>query len=88
MENIFRFKEDGYNGKEAAVNGAQEVAVPVFISTLTTLVVFLPILFVPGIAGFLFRDLALTISFALIVSTLVALSLIPLMSSLPDMELI
>jgi hydrophobic/amphiphilic exporter-1 (mainly G- bacteria), HAE1 family len=81
LENIFRFKEDGYNGKEAAVNGAQEVAVPVFISTLTTLVVFLPILFVPGIAGFLFRDLALTISFALIVSTLVALTLIPLMSS-------
>lgn len=81
LENIFRFKEDGYSGKDAAVKGAQEVAVPVIVSTLTTLVVFLPILFVPGIAGFLFRDLALTISFALIVSTLVALSLIPLMSA-------
>ncbi|TNE70549.1 efflux RND transporter permease subunit [bacterium] len=81
LENIFRFKEDGYNGKTSAINGAQEVAVPVMVSTLTTLVVFLPILFVPGIAGFLFRDLALTISFALIVSTLVALTLIPLMSS-------
>ena len=81
LENIFRFKEDGYSGKDAAINGAQEVAVPVMVSTLTTLVVFLPILFVPGIAGFLFRDLALTISFALIVSTLVALTIIPLMSS-------
>jgi len=81
LENIFRFKEEGHNRKEASVFGAQEVAVPVVISTLTTLVVFIPILFVPGIAGFLFRDLALTISFALAVSSIVALSLIPMMSS-------
>ena len=81
LENIFRFKEDGYDRNEASIFGAQEVAVPVVISTLTTLVVFIPILFVPGIAGFLFRDLALTISFALSVSSLVALSLIPMMSS-------
>jgi len=81
LENIFRFKEDGHKSRIAAVSGAQEVAVPVVISTLTTLVVFLPILFVPGIAGFLFRDLALTISFALIVSSFVALSIIPVMSS-------
>ncbi|MDZ7683035.1 MAG: efflux RND transporter permease subunit [Fodinibius sp.] len=81
LENIFRFKEEGYSREEASVFGAQEVAVPVVISTLTTLVVFIPILFVPGIAGFLFRDLALTISFALSVSSIVALSLIPMMSS-------
>jgi len=81
LENIFRFKEEGENKKTSAIFGAQEVAVPVVISTLTTLVVFLPILFVPGIAGFLFRDLALTISFALIVSSVVALSIIPVMSS-------
>lgn len=81
LENIFRFKEEGHSREEASVFGAQEVAVPVVISTLTTLVVFIPILFVPGIAGFLFRDLALTISFALSVSSVVALSLIPMMSS-------
>jgi len=81
LENIFRFREDGHSGKKAAVMGAQEVAVPVIVSTLTTLVVLLPILFVPGIAGFLFQDLALTISFALIVSTVAALSIIPLLSS-------
>ena len=81
LENIFRFKEEGYNREKASVFGAQEVAVPVVISTLTTLVVFIPILFVPGIAGFLFRDLALTVSFALAVSSIVALSLIPMMSS-------
>lgn len=82
LENIFRFKEEGYDRDKSSVFGAQEVAVPVVISTLTTLVVFIPILFVPGIAGFLFRDLALTISFALIVSSVVALSLIPMMSSI------
>lgn len=81
LENIFRFREEGHNRKDAATMGAKEVAVPVVISTLTTLVVFLPILFVPGIAGFLFRDLALTISFSLSVSSLVALTLIPMMTS-------
>ncbi|HYW34275.1 MAG TPA: efflux RND transporter permease subunit, partial [Balneolaceae bacterium] len=82
LENIFRFREHDESGKKAAVFGAQEVAVPVVVSTLTTLVVFVPILFVPGIAGFLFRDLALTISFALAISAVVALSMIPMMSSL------
>lgn len=81
LENIFRFKEDGADGKEASIKGAQEVATPVVVSTLTTLVVFLPILFVPGIAGLLFGDLALTISFALIVSVLIAITLIPVLSS-------
>lgn len=81
LENIFRFKEDGDDGATSSVKGAQEVATPIVISTLTTLVVFLPVLFVPGIAGLLFRDLALTISFALIVSVLVALTIIPVMSS-------
>ena len=81
LENIFRFREEGKGRKDAAIMGAKEVAVPVVISTLTTLVVFLPILFVPGIAGFLFRDLALTISFSLSVSSLVALTLIPMMTS-------
>jgi len=81
LENIFRFKEDGSDGKEAATMGAQEVSTPVIVSTITTLVVFLPILFVPGIAGLLFRDMALTISFALIVSVLVAITLIPVLSS-------
>lgn len=89
LENIFRFREDGETGKTAAISGAQEVVVPVVVSTLTTLVVFLPVLFVPGIAGLLFRDLALTISFALIVSVLVAITLIPVLSSrIFDAELV
>ena len=81
LENIFQMKNSGKRSSESAIDGAREVAVPVVISTVTTLVVFLPILFVPGIAGVLFRDLALTVSFALSISSLVALSIIPLLSS-------
>jgi HAE1 family hydrophobic/amphiphilic exporter-1 len=81
LENIFRFREDGEEGRDSSIKGAQEVSTPIVVSTLTTLVVFLPILFVPGIAGILFRDLALTISFALIISVLIAITLIPVLSS-------
>ncbi len=81
LENIFRYREDGYDGKKSATLGAQEVAVPVIVSTLTTLVVLLPVLFVPGIAGVLFQDLALTVSFALVMSTIAALTVVPLLAS-------
>lgn len=81
LENIFRFREEGKDGPTASVSGANEVVGPVVVSMLTTMVVFLPVLFVPGIAGFLFRDLALTISFALVMSALVAITLVPLLSS-------
>ena len=81
LENIFRYREDGYEGKKASVMGSQEVAIPVVVSTLTTLVVLLPVLFVPGIAGVLFQDLALTVSFALIMSTFAALTVVPLLAA-------
>lgn len=81
LENIFRFREEGADGPAAAVDGANEVMIPVVMSTVTTAVVFLPILFVPGIAGLLFRDLALTVTFALIVSVLVSLTVIPVLAS-------
>ncbi|MEN9839295.1 MAG: hypothetical protein RL177_774 [Bacteroidota bacterium] len=81
LENIFRYREDGYDGKKASVMGSQEVAIPVVVSTLTTLVVLLPVLFVPGIAGVLFQDLALTVAFALIMSTFAALTVVPLLAS-------
>lgn len=81
LENIFRYREDGNDGATSAVEGSNEVMMPVIMSTVTTAVVFLPILFVPGIAGLLFRDLALTVTFALIVSVLVSLSVIPVLAS-------
>ncbi len=81
MENIFFFRQKGEAPWNAAIKGASTVGLAVTASTLTTLVVFLPVLFVPGIAGVLFNDMAITICFSLTVSLLVALTFIPLASS-------
>ena len=81
LENIFRQGERGLTRKEAAVYGAGEVANAITASVLTTVAVFLPVVFVPGIAGILFRDMAITVVFALMCSLFVALTLIPLLAS-------
>lgn len=81
LENIFRHRESGESQFDAAVNGAGEVSNAITASTLTTLAVFLPILFVPGLAGQLFKEMVLTITFSLSISLFVALSLVPLISS-------
>ncbi|NOZ87783.1 MAG: efflux RND transporter permease subunit [Deltaproteobacteria bacterium] len=81
LENIFRLREEGVGGWDAAVRGAKEVGTAVTASTLTTVSVFVPILFVPGIAGVMFKDMAITICFSLTVSLIVALSFIPLSAS-------
>jgi len=81
LENIVSYRQQGYKLKEAAVKGASELAPAVIASTTTTLVVFLPIVFVDGIASELFTPLALTISFALIASLAVSITLIPMLSS-------
>ena len=81
LENIYRHRERGLTRKEAATYGTAEVATPITASVLTTVAVFFPVVFVPGIAGILFRDMALTVTFALICSLFVALTLIPLLSS-------
>jgi len=81
LENIFRHRKLGEPLKRAAYNGASEVGMAVTASTLTTLAVFIPLLFVPGIAGVMFRDMILTVCFSLTVSLLASLSLIPMLSS-------
>jgi HAE1 family hydrophobic/amphiphilic exporter-1 len=81
LENIYRQRERGLTRKEAAVYGAGEVANAITASVLTTVAVFLPVVFVPGIAGILFRDMAITVVFALLCSLFVALTLIPLLAS-------
>jgi HAE1 family hydrophobic/amphiphilic exporter-1 len=81
LENIYRQREKGLTRKEAAVYGAGEVGTAITASVLTTVAVFLPVVFVPGIAGIMFRDMALTVVFALLSSLFVALSLIPLLAS-------
>ena len=82
LENIVRKKEQGQDVAEAAVNGTAEVASAVFAATLTTIAVFFPMVFISGIAGQLFGDQALTVTFALVFSLIVALTLIPMLSAL------
>jgi HAE1 family hydrophobic/amphiphilic exporter-1 len=81
LENIFRHSGEGGNPLDSAEHGTAEVATAIIASTLTTIAVFFPVLFVPGIAGVLFNDMALTICFSLFCSLLVSLTLIPLLSS-------
>jgi len=81
IENIFRHHQLGLPRKEAAVKGAEEVNEAITGSTLTTIAVFLPMLFVVGIAGQLFKDLLFTITFSLIASLLVAVTLVPLLAA-------
>lgn len=82
LESIYRFrKEEKLSLKDAAFKGASEVGKAVTASTLTTIAVFLPIIFVEGVAGQLFRDQALTVTFSLLASLAVALTLIPMLSS-------
>jgi HAE1 family hydrophobic/amphiphilic exporter-1 len=82
LENIVRKREQGESIVEAAQNGTAEVGSAVVAATLTTIAVFFPMVFISGVAGQLFRDQALTVTFALIFSLIVALTLIPMLASL------
>ena len=82
LENIAKARERGLGVLESAIVGTKEVGMPVVATTLTTVAVFLPLVFVEGVAGQLFRDQALTVSIALLISMVIALTLIPMLSSL------
>ena len=82
LENIVRKREQGQGILEAARNGTAEVSTAVIAATLTTIAVFFPMVFISGVAGQLFRDQALTVTFALIFSLIVALTLIPMLAAL------
>jgi len=82
LEAIYRYQTKGYSPREAADLGASEVGQAVVASTLTTVCVFAPIVFVEGIAGQLFSDQALTVTFSLLASLVVAIMLIPMLASL------
>lgn len=82
LENIFRRRmENNEPAVGAAIDGASEVGPAIIASTITTLVIFLPLVFVRGVAGLLFKELAFVIVFSLICSLLVSLSLLPMLSS-------
>lgn len=78
LENIFRHLELGESPQVAAERGGQEVALPVLAATLTTAVVFLPVIFLYGVSKFLFTALALAVVLSLFASYIVALSVVPL----------
>lgn len=81
IENISRLKKLGLSSFDAAIHGTKEVASAIIASTLTTICVFLPIVFVDGIAATIFKEMALTVTFSLVSSLLVAFTLVPLLAS-------
>jgi HAE1 family hydrophobic/amphiphilic exporter-1 len=81
LENIYRMRQEGLGPIEAAEKGASQISMAVVASTLTTICVFLPIIFIEGMTAEIFRELALTITFSLLASLVVALSLVPMLSS-------
>lgn len=81
IENIFRHMQQGDDKKEASIIGTSEVAVSVAGSVLTTVVVFLPLIFVIGIIGQISKDFALTVTFSLLASWVAAVTIIPLLTS-------
>jgi hydrophobic/amphiphilic exporter-1 (mainly G- bacteria), HAE1 family len=81
IENVVTYCEKGLSLKDAALRGTNEVAMPVVAATLTTMVVFLPLLFIKGIAGELFRDQSLAIAFSLASSIITAITLIPMLAA-------
>src|SRR5690606_4052930 len=82
LESIAKARERGLGILQAAIAGTREVSMAVVASTLTTIAVFLPLAFVEGIAGQLFRDQALTVAIAIAISLAVAMTLIPMLSAL------
>lgn len=81
IENIYRMRGEGKGIKEASIEGAKQVSGAILASTLTTVAVFLPIVFTTGITKQIFTDMGLTIAFSLIASLVIALTLVPMMAS-------
>ena len=81
LENIYRLREAGQDAETAAIDGSQEVTAAVIASTLTTLVVFLPLIFVRGMSGIMFKQLSYVVSFSLGCSLVMSLTLVPMLAS-------
>ncbi len=79
IENIYRLRSEGMPVKEAAIQGVKEVAGAITASTLTTICVFLPILFVQGLTRQIFMDMVLTVTYSLLASLIIAMTVIPAM---------
>lgn len=82
LENIYRYRSEGHSKFDAAIKGVSEVGMAIFASTLTTVAVFLPIVFVEGMVSTIFRELATTFAVSLAASLLVSLTLVPTLSAM------
>ncbi len=82
LENIFRHRENGVPIIEASIEGSNEVAMSILASTLTTVVIFLPLLFVEGVTGVMFKQLAYIVAFSLFCSMVISLTIVPMMTSI------
>ena len=80
LENIFRKRESGESREKAAIEGTEEVTSAIIASTLTTLAVFLPLVFIQGMSGIMFKQLSIVVAFSLFCSLAVALTLVPMLS--------
>jgi len=81
IENIYRHLSMGKDPKQAAADGTKEVGTAIIASTLTTVAVFVPVVFISGIIGELFKEFALTVAFSLFASLFVALTVVPMLAS-------
>ena len=81
LENITRLREGGMESAQAAVEGSEEVAASIIAGTLTTVVVFLPMIFIRGMVGVMFKQLAYVVTFSLLASLFVALTLVPMLTA-------
>lgn len=81
LENIYRLRENGLDSQSASIEGAKEVSMAVTASTITTIAVFAPMVFVEGMTATIFKELAFTVAFSLVISLLVSLTLIPMLAS-------
>ena len=81
LENITRLRDEGLPPEEAAVRGTSEVAIAITASTLTTLAVFLPLLFMEGMAGVMFKQFSSVVTFSLACSLFTAITLVPMMAA-------
>ena len=81
LENMYRHIQQGEDRMDAAINGTQEVGAAIISSTLTTVVVFIPLAFIQGLVGEFFTPFALSVSYALVSSTVVALTAVPVLGA-------
>lgn len=81
LENIYRHREQGFTPIDGAIAGASEVTSAVIASTITTIVVFVPVIFIQGMSGIMFQQMAFVVSFSLVCSLFVSLTLIPMLAS-------